>query len=230
MNDSSHRHAWHAGVALILVAGLAFVGCKTNEPAETARRSSLDQSSEPAYATATQRETVTAPLTFEETATTDVVVEEREPTVLTMGDPAPSPAPAVIGPPPAPTPAPPPAPATRSHTIARGDTLSQLSQTYLGTSRRWDEIVAVNPGIDPNRLIVGEVILIPAEGPSPAAAAPTGGAPLGGGSTHTIAPGDTLSQISERYYGTAARWEEILEANPGVSPTRLLVGEELVIP
>jgi nucleoid-associated protein YgaU len=31
--------------------------------------------------------------------------------------------------------------------------------------------------------------------------------------THTIAPGETLSSISQRYYGTTNRWSEILAAN-----------------
>jgi nucleoid-associated protein YgaU len=34
--------------------------------------------------------------------------------------------------------------------------------------------------------------------------------------THTIAPGETLSSISLRYYGTTARWSEILSANRDV--------------
>jgi chromosome segregation ATPase len=34
--------------------------------------------------------------------------------------------------------------------------------------------------------------------------------------THTIAPGETLSSISLRYYGTTARWNEILSANRDV--------------
>lgn len=34
--------------------------------------------------------------------------------------------------------------------------------------------------------------------------------------THTIAPGETLSSISIRYYGTASRWPEILNANRDV--------------
>ena len=34
--------------------------------------------------------------------------------------------------------------------------------------------------------------------------------------THTIAPGETLSSIAIRYYGTANRWPEILAANRDV--------------
>ncbi|MBS0631536.1 MAG: LysM peptidoglycan-binding domain-containing protein [Verrucomicrobia bacterium] len=34
--------------------------------------------------------------------------------------------------------------------------------------------------------------------------------------THTIVPGDSLTKISKKYYGTPNRWEEIMKANPGV--------------
>jgi nucleoid-associated protein YgaU len=34
--------------------------------------------------------------------------------------------------------------------------------------------------------------------------------------THTIAPGETLSSIALRYYGTSSRWPEILAANRDV--------------
>ena len=50
--------------------------------------------------------------------------------------------------------------------------------------------------------------------------------------THTVVAGDSLSKISLRYYGTANRWREILQANPGiVSPTGVVrVGTTLRIP
>ena len=34
--------------------------------------------------------------------------------------------------------------------------------------------------------------------------------------SHRIAPGETLSSISQRYYGTPARWQEIVAANADV--------------
>jgi nucleoid-associated protein YgaU len=50
--------------------------------------------------------------------------------------------------------------------------------------------------------------------------------------THTIAPGETLSSIALRYYGTAARWPEILAANRDVLPDErsFVVGRTLRIP
>ena len=50
--------------------------------------------------------------------------------------------------------------------------------------------------------------------------------------THTVAQGETLSQISLRYYGTSSRWEEIYEANRSkiTNQNFVKVGTELQIP
>ncbi|MFI5335561.1 MAG: LysM peptidoglycan-binding domain-containing protein [Opitutales bacterium] len=50
--------------------------------------------------------------------------------------------------------------------------------------------------------------------------------------THTVAAGDSLSKISQLYYGTPGRWSEVYEANRDVIGTRgeLRVGSELRIP
>ncbi len=59
--------------------------------------------------------------------------------------------------------------------------------------------------------------------PAPAARTP---------STYVIQPGDTLSRISQKVYGTTSRWSEIFEANRDrlPSPNALQVGQELRIP
>ncbi|MEO6589131.1 MAG: LysM peptidoglycan-binding domain-containing protein [Pyrinomonadaceae bacterium] len=54
----------------------------------------------------------------------------------------------------------------------------------------------------------------------------------GDGRTYTVQPGDTLSKISIRYYGTSRRYMEIYDANRDVlsSPTSVKVGQVLRIP
>lgn len=42
--------------------------------------------------------------------------------------------------------------------------------------------------------------------------------------------GDTLGHIAQQHYGAASRWHLIADANPGVDPSSLRVGQELVIP
>jgi nucleoid-associated protein YgaU len=52
------------------------------------------------------------------------------------------------------------------------------------------------------------------------------------GTTYVVRHGDTLSGISEKYYGTQANWKLILDANASVlkTPKSLRPGMKLVIP
>jgi nucleoid-associated protein YgaU len=51
---------------------------------------------------------------------------------------------------------------TKTYTVKSGDLLSTISQKTLGTSKRWKEIAALNPQLDPNNMKVGTVIKLPA--------------------------------------------------------------------
>lgn len=58
-------------------------------------------------------------------------------------------------------------------------------------------------------------------------------APAGNGvRTHTIRPGDKLSNLAQKYLGSSNRFQELFEANKGVlkSPNSLPVGVTIVIP
>ena len=67
---------------------------------------------------------------------------------------------------------------------------------------------------------------------APAPAAPAPAAPPPAPRTYRVASGDTLIKISSRYYGTAARWQDIYDANRDQlrSPDVLPLGVELKIP
>ena len=188
-----------------------------------------------------------------------------------------------------------PAPAASgggTHTVAKGETLGDISATHYGTTKHWRKIVEANPGLDPARLKIGQVIDIPAvEAAAPAAGAvaggadtytvakgdsyytiakkklgsssrwrelerlnnipaeslrvgtviklpaqqdagagAAGGAAVGGGKTHIVSKGETLGDISKQYFGTTTKWKQIVEANPGVRPENLKVGQSLAIP
>ncbi len=47
---------------------------------------------------------------------------------------------------------------------------------------------------------------------------------------YAIRRGDTLWSIAQRSYGDGKRWRDILAANPGLDPTRLRVGQQIVLP
>jgi len=49
---------------------------------------------------------------------------------------------------------------------------------------------------------------------------------------HVVRRGDTLSEISQTYYGSSAKWRKIFDANKETikSPDRLSPGQKLIIP
>ncbi|MBM4039304.1 MAG: LysM peptidoglycan-binding domain-containing protein [Planctomycetes bacterium] len=47
---------------------------------------------------------------------------------------------------------------------------------------------------------------------------------------YIVQPGDTLSGLSQRFYGTARHWRRILEANPGLTERNLRIGRRIRIP
>ncbi|MEJ6486811.1 LysM domain-containing protein [Nostoc punctiforme UO1] len=50
--------------------------------------------------------------------------------------------------------------------------------------------------------------------------------------THRVGQGDTFSELAQAYYGDASNTQaqKIQDANPGVSPTSLQLGQTLNIP
>lgn len=60
----------------------------------------------------------------------------------------------------------------------------------------------------------------------------TGGAASGGGQTYTVKAGDTLSKISQHFYGDAAKHLDIYYANRDQiqDPDDLKVGQQITIP
>ena len=101
------------------------------------------------------------------------------------------------------------------YTVQTGDTLFRLAQTYNTTV---NAIIAINPGINPNALQVGQRICIPGE---PTVTCPTGSI------SYTIQRGDTLFALAQRFNTTISA---ILSLNPGLDPNALQVGRIICIP
>ena len=51
-----------------------------------------------------------------------------------------------------------------THTVAKGDTLGKIAAQRLGKASRWPDIRTANPGLDPNRLVIGTVLTLPCAG------------------------------------------------------------------
>ena len=150
-------------------------------------------------------------------------------------------------------------PKSGTHVVAKGETLEDIALEHLGSKTRWKELVALNPGLDPRKMQIGQVLQVAAAAPpvplalasrtdpapaptlpvaakpkpEPAAAksAPASAAPAKG-RKHTVAKGDTLGAIARKYLGSSARADEIYKANTDVLKTRddLSVGQVLRIP
>ena len=128
-----------------------------------------------------------------------------------------------------------------AHVARPGDTPVRLSKTYHVSVAA---ILARNKGLDPCRIKVGDVILVPRPGeetppgasdamlpakpPTAPAAAPV---PLPdeepAGVRYVVIPGDNPAAIAERF-GIAL--ETLSRANPDLDPKKLAVGRVLAIP
>ncbi|KKM09915.1 hypothetical protein SY88_16290 [Clostridiales bacterium PH28_bin88] len=107
-------------------------------------------------------------------------------------------------------------PGARPYVVQAGDTYFSLARRF-GTTV--EAIMAANPGVDPDRLRIGQVICIP--GMAPPDRCPPGSTP------YVIRAGDTFFSLARRF-GTTV--EAIMAANPGVDPDRLQIGQVICIP
>jgi len=116
-----------------------------------------------------------------------------------------------------PTPSPPPCPSGFLYTIGPGDTFFLLAQRFGTTVQA---IEAANPGVNPRNLQVGQVICIPVRPPVDPRECPDG-------FLYTIRAGDTLFLLALRFGITV---QAIQEANSGLDPQNLQVGQVICIP
>lgn len=139
----------------------------------------------------------------------------------------------------APAPSSAPAATQVNHVVQRGETLRAIADRYGIT---WQEIADRNNIANPNRILVGQQLVImtssgvsantsadpvvavppPSEQPT-TTTTPTTATPQ----THVVQPGEYLSSIARRY---GISWTDIARANNIVDPNRVLVGQSLIIP
>lgn len=104
---------------------------------------------------------------------------------------------------------------TLPYTIKAGDTFYKLALQYNTTVQA---LVAANPTANPLSLYVGHQICIPVRGSVPACPE---------GNYYVIKPGDTLYSIS-RFFNISL--DDLVEANPGINPYNLFIGQVICIP
>ncbi|CAB3393179.1 LysM peptidoglycan-binding domain-containing protein [Kyrpidia spormannii] len=106
-------------------------------------------------------------------------------------------------------------PRTFPYFVRPGDTLYHLAQRYRTTV---GAIISANPFVDPYHLRIGQQLCIPHQPIYPACPE---------GNYYTIRPGDTLAAIAQFFNVSLA---DLIEANPGIDPYRLRVGQIICIP
>lgn len=115
---------------------------------------------------------------------------------------------------------------TKAHTVSRGETLWGISRKYkvdYKTLAKLNGLAAENPVIQ-----VGQALRLPAA-PKKTAKAPAKKAPkkLTGYGLHQVHKGDTFFQVARR---NGVSVSALREANKGVDPAKLKLGQSLKIP
>ncbi len=106
-------------------------------------------------------------------------------------------------------------PGGQIYVIQAGDTLYLIARRF---NIPLNVLLMANPGINPYNLRIGQEICIPVP---PPVTCPNGT------TRYTIVAGDTLYAIAARFSTTV---EAILNANPGIDPYNLMIGQVICIP
>ena len=96
------------------------------------------------------------------------------------------------------------------YTVKRGETLSTIAAKYNLT---WWELAKYNGIENPNYIISGQLLRVPAEKSR----------------KYTVAKGDSLWKIAKEYYGSGWKYPEIVRAN-GMTKVAINPGDVLIIP
>ena len=106
--------------------------------------------------------------------------------------------------------------------MASGENFWTIGKKYGITARAIEQ---ANPNVVPTRMKIGQKLNIPAKAAPTPAPPVTAAAP--GSSQHIVARGENFWTIGKKH-GVSAR--SIEQANPGVVPTKLKIGQKIAIP
>lgn len=121
-----------------------------------------------------------------------------------------------------------------TYEIQKGDTLWSLCRRWFGDGDVAGQVQLVrelNPELDPDHIVVGQVLVLPRQDAVPTAVV-TKPIAQRDGRLYEVRQGDTLSAIASVELGDSMRWKEIYELNRDrlTSPSVLYVGATILLP
>lgn len=120
----------------------------------------------------------------------------------------------------------------KTYTVKQGDMLSRIASKFDVSVR---ELSEVNDISDPDKIRVGQELVLPAYAKAPEESSSTSSAPepdkesrpeVEPGETYEVQSGDALSKIAARYGTTVEKLKEVND----LDSSKILVGQELRIP
>lgn len=127
---------------------------------------------------------------------------------------------------------------TSRYTVQPGDRLIDIARLYYDDGDLWRIIKQANPGLDENRIKIGQVLIVPDKNSALRLAAENAPRPAhasnsdSGARIYVVAPGDTLIGIARNVLLNSDRWREVYELNRDQlsTPDRITVGMKLKLP
>ena len=115
------------------------------------------------------------------------------------------------------------------YVVESGHMLSRIISANCPPGVKLDDVLALNGGMDPNRIFVGQELRLPRSATRSAAPPSSKRAPkeAPSGLTYRVRSGDVLSRIAS---GWGCSLASIVSVNPGLNPDRIREGQLLQMP
>ncbi len=114
-----------------------------------------------------------------------------------------------------------------TYIVKQGDSLSKIA---VANGFRTADVLAVNPGLNPNKIRVGQPIVLPGAAKAGAAAAKPASSTTkpatAGAGTYIVKKGDILGRIAAKF---GVKIADLKKAN-GLTSDKIVVGQKLIIP
>lgn len=117
-----------------------------------------------------------------------------------------------------------------THTIAEKESLWTIAEKYYKSGYNWVTVAKENKIANPDRIFVGQKLVIPKAEPILLAGDKISSTATGALLTCTVVKGDNLWQIAIREYGDGFAWTKIAKANNLVNPNLIHPGNVLQLP